>query len=311
MKIAILGAGSIGSLIAAKLAQVDENQLLIHARGDHGSRMAIDGISIQGEESFHINGERMIVSLEEVGLYQGLNNKVDVLFITCKAYDVEKLIKSSINLVHADSKVICLSNGLGHVEKCIEHFGQHRVFAASITHGAWRPEPGIIEWAGKGMISIGRFGNGPGKDDAEPLLDVLEKAGLNPSWNDDGYLLIWSKVLLNIAINPMAALIGCENGVLITPDLLEICSEVMFEGANIAKQERVELPSDIELQSRLEKVLQATSKNFCSMLQDVKNGRQTEIEFLNQVIVERAERYGISTPRNNMLTELIKAINSN
>ena len=85
----------------------------------------------------------------------------------------------------------------------------------------------------------------------------------------------------------------------------------MFEGANIAKQERVELPSDIELQSRLEKVLQATSKNFCSMLQDVKNGRQTEIEFLNQVIVERAERYGISTPRNNMLTELIKAINSN
>ena len=84
----------------------------------------------------------------------------------------------------------------------------------------------------------------------------------------------------------------------------------MFERAQIAKQEIVKLPPDLELQKQLEFVLQTTSKNYCSMLQDVKKGKRTEIEFLNQAIVERAERYGISTPRNNMLTELIKAINS-
>ena len=46
------------------------------------------------------------------------------------------------------------------------------------------------------------------------------------------------------------------------------------------------------------------------MLQDVKKGRITEVEFLNQAVVERAERYGISTPKNHMLSELIKSINS-
>ena len=310
MKIAVLGAGSIGSLIAGKLAKVEGNELLIHARGEHGSIMAVDGIRIQGEETFSINSQSIIVSLEEVGLYSGCDNQVDLLLITSKAYDVERLIKCSIKLLHETSKVICLSNGLGHVEKCIEYFGPHRVFAASTTHGAWRPNPGIIEWAGKGVISIGKFGTGPGINDVDSLIEVLEKAELNPKWIDDGGLIIWSKVLLNIAINPIAALIGCENGVLLSPQLLEICSEIMFEGAKIAKQEMVKLPPDLELQKQLEFVLQTTSKNYCSMLQDVKKGKRTEIEFLNQAIVERAERYGISTPRNNMLTELIKAINS-
>ena len=84
----------------------------------------------------------------------------------------------------------------------------------------------------------------------------------------------------------------------------------MIEGANVARQERVNLPLDEELILRLSQVIDSTSNNYCSMLQDIKKGRSTEIEFLNEAIVHRAERYGLSTPRNHLLSELIKSINS-
>ena len=310
MNIAILGAGSIGSLIAAKISKFGVGKLLIHARGEHGSTIALNGIKIQGEENFTISNDDIIVSLDEVGLYQGLDGKIDYLMITCKANDVENMINKSKNLLHEESKVLCLSNGIGHVEKCIESFGPHRVFSASISHGAWRPEPGIIEWAGKGFISLGKSTDGPSFVEAEELIDLLSKCGLNPRWVEDGRSLIWSKVLLNIAINPIAALIGCSNGDLSRPELFELCTSVMIEGANVARQERVNLPSDEELILRLSQVIDSTSNNYCSMLQDIKKGRSTEIEFLNEAIVQRAERYGLSTPRNHLLSELIKSINS-
>lgn len=309
MNVAILGAGSIGSLIAAKISNHGDGNLLVHARGEHGSVIALNGIKIQGEEELSVSNDRMIVSLDEVGLYQGLDGKIDYLLITSKANDVERMINKSRDLLHADSKVLCLSNGLGHVEKCIEFFGPQRVFSASISHGAWRPEPGIIEWAGKGVISIGKFSDGPGLNEAEELIQLLSNCDLNPQWVEDGKSLIWSKVLLNIAINPIAALIGCKNGNLLQTELFELCSSVMVEGANVARQEGVKLPTNEELISKLFQVIEATSNNYCSMLQDIKKGRDTEIKFLNLAIVQRAERYGLSTPKNHLLSELIKSIN--
>ena len=308
MNIAILGAGSMGSLIAAKISNFGIRNLLVHARGEHGSVIALNGIKLRGEEELSVSNDGMIISLDEVGLYQGLDGEVDYLLITSKANDVESMITKARNLLHEDSKVLCLSNGLGHVEKCIEYFGPQRVFSASISHGAWRPEPGIIEWAGKGVISIGQFADGPGFNEAEELIELLSNCGLNPQWVEDGKSLVWSKVLLNIAINPIAALIGCKNGNLLQTELFELCSSVMVEGANIARQERVRLPTNEDLISRLSQVIESTSNNYCSMLQDIKKGRETEIEFLNQAIVQRAERYGLSTPRNHLLSELIKSI---
>ncbi len=310
MNIAIMGAGSIGSLIGAKISNYGVSNLLIHARGEHGSTIAVNGIKIQGEEDLSVSNDDMFVSLDEVGLYEGLNGKIDYLLITSKANDVQKMLEKAEKLLHENSKVLCFSNGLGHVEKCIEFYGPHRVFAASVSHGAWRPEPGVIEWAGKGSIAIGQFADGPGLTDAEELIELLSNCGLNPHWVEDGRSLVWSKVLLNISINPIAALIGCKNGDLLQSELFELCSSVMLEGTNIARHERVNLPSDEELISRLSQVLESTSSNYCSMLQDIKKGGKTEMEFLNQAIVERAERYGISTPRNHLLSELIKSISS-
>ena len=82
----------------------------------------------------------------------------------------------------------------------------------------------------------------------------------------------------------------------------------MLEGARVARLEGVMLDDDDKLVDNLKSVLQKTKDNKCSMLQDVRLGKTTEIMFLNRMIVNRAEKYGLATPLNQLLSKLIESL---
>ena len=140
----------------------------------------------------------------------------------------------------------------------------------------------------------------------ESFLESLSDAGLRPRWEEDGRALLWNKMLLNIAINPIAGLLGKENGALLKPSLFESAVGVMLEGAMIARAEGVRLENDDSLIDRLRHVLETTSSNYCSMLQDIRAGRETEIHSLNTEICRRGEMLGIQTPLNQVLSSIIQ-----
>ena len=85
----------------------------------------------------------------------------------------------------------------------------------------------------------------------------------------------------------------------------------MLEGARVARLEGVALDDDEELIANLRLVLEQTKDNRCSMLQDIRNGRLTEIDFLNRMVVNKAEKYGLSTPLNQLLSKLIEDLTLN
>lgn len=310
MRVAILGSGSLGSLYAALLSRVEGVELLVHGRGTHGAHMAAEGLHLEGESEHFVSNADVFFSLDEVGLPPVALGTIDYVLLTGKADQTLSLASLARKLLTSDGYALCLSNGLGHAEKCQDVLGPQRVFAATSTHGAWRPYAGTVHWAGKGETMIGALPGGPGQSEAQPLLDVLQHAGLSPEWSSDGVAIVWRKVLLNIAINPIAALVGVENGELLRPDLFSSAFSTMLEGAAVARQERVLLPSNSELEEQLRHVLMATSSNMCSMLQDLRSGRKTEISVLNQAIVERGERAGLATPLNQMLVAMVTALHA-
>tara|TARA_B110000444_G_scaffold73820_1_gene69436 strand:+ start:4638 stop:5573 length:936 start_codon:yes stop_codon:yes gene_type:complete len=308
MRVAVLGAGSLGSLYAALLSRVDDVELLIHSQGNHGAHMTADGLHLEGLENQFVSNQDVFFSLEEVGLPEHWLGTIDFALLTGKAGQTTYLAELAHRLLNDEGMAMCLSNGLGHAEKCIEILGPQRVFAATSTHGAWRPSAGVVQWAGKGQTVLGSLPGGPGETEAQPLMEALLAAGLEPVWSSDGLATIWKKVLLNIAINPIAALSGVENGALLGPDLFSSAFSTMLEGAAVARIERVAIPDDAELEQHLRQVLTATSSNICSMLQDIRMGRETEISVLNQAIVIRGERAGIATPLNQMFVSMINAL---
>lgn len=308
MRIAVLGAGSLGSLLAGMLTRVKDAEVLIHGKGEHGAMMVAKGLHVEGEASFRVPQNRALFTLQEVGIPDELNGTMDAILLTGKGRDITALTTVSKQLLAPHGVLACLSNGLGHAEACRAIIGQHRVIAGTTTYAAFRPNPGTVQYAGKGQIVLGYLQGGPTMAEVQPLLDLFERADISAKWTQDGPAAVWMKVLLNIAINPIAALCGVENGILLEPNLFASSLETMLEGARIARQERVTLPDDLELEHHLESVLKATAENQCSMLQDVRAGRRTEIEFLNQAVVERGERIGLKAPMNQMLSAMVEAL---
>lgn len=307
MKIGIVGAGSIGSLIAGCLSSTSCD-LLLYGRGLHAAHLTVEGLVMGGLLDRIVSPERWEILLEEQPLPEMVGSSCDFVILTGKSSAFDQHLEVAKHIVQNDGMVCTLANGLGHEERLVHAFGAHRVLASTTTHGAYRPQPGHVQWAGNGVVSVGPFMHPHAEESVLPLMNLLSSAGLTPHWEENGRAMLWNKMLLNIAINPIAGLLGKENGALLEPSLFESSVSIMLEGARIARAEGVPIGDDEHLVDRLREVLLNTSGNYCSMLQDIRAGRETEIDSLNNEICRRGEMLGLPTPLNQMLTSVIRQL---
>jgi len=136
------------------------------------------------------------------------------------------------------------------------------------------------------------------------IREVFRKAGFRTvaSKNIEG--VIWSKAIMNSAINPITALLRVPNGELLRiPYLRSIANAVVHEGTAVARAHGVSLnPAP---RSMLLQVLALTRSNRSSMLQDVEAGKRTEVRQLNGRIASLAGRLGVDAPYNRLLSKLV------
>ncbi|DAC38688.1 MAG TPA: 2-dehydropantoate 2-reductase [Candidatus Poseidoniales archaeon] len=295
MRIAVLGAGSIGCLIAAKLVEAGHD-VLVHARGEHGAVLALSGLNVSGVWDFQIQPNQWTVSLDEAGIHPSLEKSFDQSIITCKAKDTAKLAEIAAQIT--DGPVLSLQNGLGNHEILSRYVFENSAVGVT-TNAVKRISPGQIEWVGRGSIAVG----GP---TGEQFIETLSM--LDAEYNHDVSSIIWNKLLINVAINPLAAICGVMNGELLSEPLLSQAESTMLEAANVARLLGVEVAEDHILIQNLHSVLDSTAENECSMLADVKAGRETEIDVLCGQVVARGEKLGVPTPLNSMLLSQIKAL---
>tara|TARA_B100000614_G_scaffold121036_1_gene108429 strand:- start:410 stop:1300 length:891 start_codon:yes stop_codon:yes gene_type:complete len=295
MRIAVLGAGAIGCLIAAKLVE-NGHDVLVHARGEHGATLAISGLKVSGLWDFEVGPKQWTVSLDEAGIHPSMEKYFDQSIITCKAKDTQRLSQIAASIT--DGPVLSLQNGLGNLE-ILSSFVFENSAVGVTTNAVKRTGPGQIEWVGKGSISVG----GPKGEIFAETLSIFDA-----EYSEDLSAIIWNKLLLNVAINPLAAVCGVLNGELRDEPLLSQAESTMLEAANVARLLGVEIEEDQILIQNLHSVLDSTAENECSMLADVKAGRETEIDFLCGQVVVRGEKLGIPTPLNSMLLSQIKAL---
>ena len=295
MRIAVLGAGSIGSLVAAKL--VDSGyEVLVHARGEHGAILAVSGLHITGEWNMSISPQDWTVSLEGAGIHPSLENSCDQAIITSKSKDTNELAQLATFLTKGP--VLSLQNGLGNLE-IIKQYAFENAAVGVTTNAVKKLQPGHIEWVGKGDLIVG----GPKGEAFAKTLECLAA-----TYNPDVSSVLWNKLLLNVAINPLAAICGVKNGELRYEPLLSQAESTMLEAASVARLLGINIGSDQELLQNLHSVLNSTSDNICSMLADVRLGKETEIDMLCGQVVSRAEQLGIPTPLNSMLLSQIKSL---
>ena len=313
MRVVVLGVGAIGGLIASRLARAG-CEVLLYARGDTAQALQAVGLLLDTPDgrTIALAPDRWTVldsNQSEIPVEQ--QGWADYAILCGKSYDVPELCRVTDKILSLNGLAMCLSNGIGHMEKLANFVGKHRVIGASTTHGAIRIGPGEVRWTSRGSIKMGAF-VGSDLEPVEPRIDslmsALDEAGLQPIWSEDINKTIWTKLLLNVAINPVCAIAGILNGEMLShPDLFETGLAAMEEAARIATAEGVDL-TDFDLSQALEDLCRATADNRVSMLQDIMAGRATEIESICGEVVKRGEALGIPTPRNQTLHALVKGI---
>lgn len=301
MKVAIIGPGALGCLIAGLLkTRTKEEVRLIDRSPERSKRIAEDGIKIEGLSGSIQAKVNVSADPKEVGA-------CGLVILCVKSYSTEDACKDIKELVSKETFVLTLQNGIGNVQVLNDYFGAERVIAGITNHGATLLGAGHVRHAGKGDTVIGTS-KGKALGPIKEIAAILSKAGFETKISKDIDSVIWSKLVINVGINALTAITRLKNGMLIEHDgTKEILRSAVQEAVKIVKRKRIKLVYDDPIQ-KVESVCKATAANVSSMLQDVLNNKRTEIDFINGAITRQGKALGIPTPVNETLTALVKTI---
>jgi len=298
MKIAVVGAGAMGSLFGGLLAASGEDVTLVDVWREHVDAINAEGLRIGGSEGSRIIRVKATTDPSSVG-------PVDLIIIFVKSYDTLKATRDALPMVKEDTVFLSFQNGLGNIEKISEAAGSDRIIPGTTAHGCTLMGPGEVVHAGSGTTIIGEL-DGRKTERARDIRDALTRAGIETVISGNIRGALWSKVLVNVGINPLTALKGIRNGELLDdPEIKETMRKAVEEAINVAEALGIDLSPGDQLKHVYD-VARATATNRSSMLQDVERGRRTEIDALNGAIVKLAKRLGLKVPVNETLTAAIR-----
>ena len=278
----ILGAGSLGTLWATRLARAGVPvRLILRNQARLASYRAGQGLTLVEHGVEH--------TYPVIGETPDNPEPIRRLLVACKAYDAQSAIAQLQHRLAPDAELILLQNGLGSQDAVAAQWPSARCIFASSTEGAFRDGDWRVVFAGHGYTWLGDASH-----PTPPLwLDDLQAAGIPHEWATDILTRLWRKLALNCAINPLTVLYHCHNGGLSAHhcEVATLCAEL----AELL--ERCGQPAAAQdLHSEVERVIQATAANYSSMYQDVANARRTEISYLLGYACQAAARHQLAVP---------------
>ena len=296
--VVVLGAGAMGCLLGGLVARSGRPVALVDVVREKVDALA-SGIRFSGVEGDFVIPVKATTDSSTMG-------PPDFLLFCVKAYDTRAAAAQHAHLAGPGTTVITLQNGLGNIEAISEYIKAGQLLAGTISLGANMIEPGHVHFAGRGKIDLGEL-DGTLSDRLERGAALFKDAGVQVEYSRDVQALLWSKLVVNVGINALTAMLDVRNGVLLElPAARDLMGRAVEEAVRVANHCGVAMNLD-EAVAHVEGVARATARNRSSMLSDVAAGRPTEVGQINGAVVERAAQHGIDTPVNEVLTRLTGA----
>lgn len=297
MRIAIVGAGAMGGVLGFYLAEVAEVVLVdqwaehVAAVNQHGLRCERDGVAAT-------RAVRAVVDPAEAG-------RCDAAIVLVKASQTGWACAACRALLAADGVAYTLQNGVGNLELLAAALGAERATQGVTALGGTLLGPGRVRHAGMGPTALGAA---PNAARTASLARLFVAAGLPASVEENLESLVWGKLVVNVGINALSALLRVPNGTLAEkPVIRELLRAAVAEAVAVAEARGITLPYADPV-AHVEGVARATGANRSSMLQDVLRGARTEILTINGAVVREGARLGVPTPLNATLVTLVEAL---
>ncbi|MHA1777643.1 MAG: hypothetical protein DRO88_07275 [Promethearchaeia archaeon] len=320
MKILIIGAGSIGCLFGVKLALKSHEITAIGSNNVYmtiqkqGFIFEVDGKKYSKFPSFHF--------FSKDSFYEEYSNEAHTLFfdyciVACKSYSLSQIISEYHYILSQFSRIFLLQNGLGNEEILKLKYPEMNVYRIISTMGAELVANHHLIQTGSGLNYVCHISSFICEtpfdlNDIEPIhyfVQILNEADISTEISEKSLQKIWEKAIVNMVINPIGALWRKTNGELLTLSYFwEIAEDIISEILSILDEYKISINSKDQLLQIIKNILQLTQQNSNSMLQDLKRNKHTEIEFLNQKVVDLAKNKKKTAPFNRLVVNLVKGI---
>lgn len=292
----IVGTGALATLFAARLAQAGYPVTMLGTWKD-----GLDALRKEGARLVDASGHEQhfeVQAIDDPRQCQGVKH----VLVLVKAWQTEHVAKQIRECLAEDGLAVTLQNGLGNRETLARSLGAERVALGVTTTGATLLGPGLARAGGEGIVSIER------NQALGPVEAALKSANFNVNVVQEAQSLIWGKLVVNAAINPLTALLRVPNGELLRrPSAREMMGTLAREVAQVAEAEQIPLPFPDPV-AAAEEVALKTAANHSSMLQDVLRGAPTEIDAICGAVVQIAQKHNLVPFANWTCWNLIKAI---
>ncbi|MCK4388272.1 MAG: 2-dehydropantoate 2-reductase [Dehalococcoidia bacterium] len=314
MRIAVMGAGSIGGVVGAYLAKGNEDVVLVDTYKEHVKAMNERGMKIDGvvDETIPVKA----ITPDE------LSGKLDLVFFCVKAINNKQALNMLLPYLGPDSVAVSLQNGINE-DEIASIIGKNRTIGGITSWGAAFVEPAHITKLSQGNFDIGEL-DGTITARVKEIANILSK--VEPvEVSDNIYGHLWSKLLINASMSGLGTVCGWTFGETIDNEQAMLAAIFIWkEGYAVAKalginpapiqgaDPKLFAPEDkqgFETAKQLAVIgLEQQRALKASMWQDIEQGRKTEVDYLNGYIVSKGKEVSIQTPVNETVTRMIKEI---
>jgi 2-dehydropantoate 2-reductase len=318
MRICVIGAGSIGGLLAVRLARAGEGVSVI-ARGAHLAAIRQKGLTLTEE------GKEDVVA--EVPAFETIGDagKQDLVILGMKAHQVADVARDLPALFHDDTMVLTAQNGIpwwyfhghgGELDGCVldsvdpgqviaNHLPVRRVIGSVVYPAAEIAAPGVIRLIEGNRFSLSEIDNSK-SERIEAVSQIFTAAGFKAPVVSDIRAEIWTKLWGNLSFNPISALTHATLAQICRyPETRLLASDMMREAQVVG--ERLGIRFRIPLEKRIAGA-EAVGEHKTSMLQDIEAGRVSEIDALVGSVIELGKLTGVATPSINAVYSCVKLL---
>jgi 2-dehydropantoate 2-reductase len=318
MKICIVGAGAIGGYLGVKLIKAGFDVSLV-ARGAHLEAMSKNGLTLIEDEKEISCFPKCTDSIDKL-------SKMDFIFITLKAYSIPGMVKEIVKMFDKNTSVITAYNGMpwwyffnnggrlnNYQIQCLDQDSMQwnlitpeRIIGCVVYPATEIIKPGIIKHIEGNRFSLGEP-DGTRSERVLTMSKILVNAGLKAPIRINIRQDIWTKLIGNLAFNPLSVITGETLDVIVSKEEnKKILYSAMKEASLI--MDKLEIPLNISIDQRIEGAGKV-GKHKTSMLQDFEQGKQLEIDALIVAVKEIGNLLDVKTPTiDKILTDLQKKI---
>jgi 2-dehydropantoate 2-reductase len=288
-RVAVVGVGGVGGFVGGLVARADGVEMTYCVRRPFGRLV----VTI-GDDELVCQGT-VATDPADVG-------QVDVVLVAAKATDTRSLVPWLRRLVGATTLVAVLQNGVEHAARFADVVPRERIVPVVVRYGAELLAPGRVRMTLDDDLVL------PDHAVAARVADLFRRGGLTVTVTPEFATVLWRKLVYNAFSNPLTSLLGLRVHELAThPTSVTLAPMLVAECRAVAAAEGIELSPDLDT-AMLHDLRQVPVAVTSSMSQDLRRGRELELDALNGAVVRIAERHRIAVPLNAAIVTVLTAL---